>query len=78
MKTYEEVASAAGLAPETASRFARYMRTRWPEQEQELCETDYAAEWAVRFRESMEYVCSDSAGRAVLRMIDEEKTEGRK
>lgn len=70
MKTYEEVAAAARLAPEVASRYVRYMRTRWPQEEQELCETGYAAEWAVRFRDSIEYACSDEHGRAVLRMMD--------
>jgi hypothetical protein len=72
MTTYDEIANAAGLSPQTAQRFVRYMRTRWADEEATHCHphVGYAREWAERFRYGMEYTASDDLGQRVLRQMD--------
>jgi hypothetical protein len=74
MNTYEEVADKEKLDPFTKEVFVRYMRTRWPSPEDEAikCQVGYADEWAGRFRAHREFECSDSEGRAILKMISKE------
>ena len=66
MKTYDEVARAAQLDPETARLYCRYMRFRWADEEATQCQTGYAMEWARRFAEGIEYDASDAEGQVLL------------
>jgi len=72
--TYDEVATACNLNADTATRFLRYMRGRkWGGTEARHCSTGYAAEWAARFAEGIEYQMSDEEGQALLDAMEEEK-----
>lgn len=73
-ETYEEVANAMTLDSGTARRYVRYMRGRsWRGEELEHCLTGYAAEWAARFKEGIEYEMSDPEGQALLDVMSEEE-----
>ena len=69
MKTYEEVATAAGLDEKTSQRFIRYMTTRWADGETINCLSGYASEWAQRFKKGIEFSASDLEGQAILRAM---------
>ena len=66
LKTYDDVARAAGLDDETTSIYCKYMRTRWGDEEALQCQTGYAMEWARRFAEGIEYDASDAEGQVLL------------
>lgn len=70
MKTYSEVAEK--LEEPQKTRFLTYMQLRWgdPKDEEIKCRVGYASEWAERFKEHMEMLCSDNYGKQVLRSID--------
>ena len=72
MTTYNEVAESYKMPFDMKIRFLRYMRTRWgkPEDEERHCMVGYAQEWATRFINGVEFGCSDSVGREILRKID--------
>ena len=71
-ETYFDVANAVGLTGKTAERYILYMTKRWGNKEDEKikCLVGYAAEWAERFANGMEYNASDSSGQAILKEID--------
>lgn len=71
--TYQEVGQSIGLLPATLSRYVAYMLIRWAHRERELCSksySNYAQEWALRFKEGAEYQESDRDGIRVLQSID--------
>jgi len=45
----------AGLEGKTKERYIRYMRLRWSNEEEIQCKTGYAEEWAMRFKNGIEY-----------------------
>ncbi len=65
-KSYEQVAGQIGLDELTTKRFVRYMRTRWADEEATQCATGYAEEWALRFKNKIEYGASDREGQRLL------------
>jgi hypothetical protein len=69
-ESFEEVAKKVGLDSETTSRYLIYMRARWLSEENQMCKTGYAGEWAMRFKNKIEYYASDSTGQMILRHID--------
>ena len=71
--TYEEIADKEELAGNIRHRYLLYMRSRWsnPQDEDIKCQTGYASEWAIRFKENIEWICSDTEGKRLLVMIDE-------
>ena len=75
--TYDEVAKQHELNEETSLRFVKYMRTRWgdPIDEDLRCKVTCAGEWAERFKEGIEYICSDREGNGVLYEIDKQGGE---
>lgn len=64
--TYKQIAEETGLNPQTATRFIKYMQTRWPEDETQKCADGYAREWAARFANGYEWAASDLHGQALL------------
>ena len=66
MQTYEEVAQKAELDTGTSRRYCRYMRERWADQESLHCQVGYAMEWAMRFKNGIEYEASDREGQSIL------------
>jgi len=70
IKTFDEVATEAGLDLKTTYRFCRYMRARWADEEVTQCLVGYAHEWAMRFKSGTEYDASDIEGQRVLERID--------
>lgn len=72
LKTFRQVADHYKLDKLTKKRFILYMETRWKDQEETHCTTGYASEWANRFKNNMEYVCSDLWGQTLLDKIDKE------
>lgn len=71
--TFREVGEEVGLLPATLSRYVAYMLIRWAHRERELCSehyVSYARQWALRFKEGVEYQVSDSSGISVLHSID--------
>ncbi len=72
MKTFENIAKETGLTEKTETRYCAYMRARWSDDEERMCQDGYAKEWAERFKSGYEYEASDSIGRAML------QAEGRK
>jgi len=73
-KTYKEIADDLKLDSITKSRYIEYMKSRWLETESQKCLDGYATEWALRFKNNMEYGCSDEFGMEILNKID--KNEG--
>lgn len=69
MKTFEEVAEKCGLEGKTKERYIRYMRLRWSNEEEIQCKTGYAEEWAMRFKNGVEYASSDDEGQWMLRRM---------
>lgn len=69
-KTFREVGAEEGLEGFRLERFVLYMKKRWAKEESMQCQTGYAAEWAQRFMNGIEYSASDIDGRAVLQKID--------
>jgi len=69
--TYEEIARDNELDTVTTIRFVKYMRVRWgnPEDERVKCLVGYADEWAIRFKNGMEYSASDLEGQRILKQI---------
>jgi len=72
MKTYNEVAEEIKLQEPTKTRFIAYMRLRWgdPRDEDIKCRVGYAQEWALRFKDGLEYQYSDLEGQQILKQID--------
>ena len=68
--TYEEIAEQVGLERRTLGRYLEYMKSRWADSEEIKCRVGYAREWALRFKNGIEYSASDSHGRRVLFEID--------
>lgn len=71
--TFREVGAEVGLDEQMLARYSAYMLIRWAHRERELCNehyTQYAREWALRFKEGSEYQESDRDGIAVLKSID--------
>ena len=66
MKTYKDVAEEIGLVGITKIRFISYMEARWKDTEEFKCQDGYALEWANRFKNGVEYDCSDSEGKKIL------------
>lgn len=71
MKTYQEVAEKVGLIGIIKTLYLIFMRTRWEKEEKKQCETGYADHWAMRFKNGMEYKCSDYEGRELLKELCE-------
>ena len=67
-KTYAEIGYLTKLEPLVYKIFLAYMRERFPEEDQ-ICITGYALEWAHRFKIGKEYDMSDLAGQEVLRNL---------
>ena len=67
--SYEEVAKKAELDEKTTKRYIAYMRKRWPNSENEKCQVGYAGEWALRFKDGIEYTASDSEGQHILNRL---------
>ena len=70
VKTFSSVAKEVGLSSLQFKYYVQYMKIRWGHRESELCRYGYAREWAERFRDGVEYVCSDVVGQVVLEGID--------
>ena len=68
--TYEQVAKKVGLTGKTRSRYLRYMRMRWHDEELGNCLYGYAEEWALRFSREEEWCFSDSEGQEVLTQLE--------
>jgi hypothetical protein len=66
LKTYEEVADHCELDSITKNRYVEYMKLRWLETEVEKCGDGYAEEWAMRFKNKIEYESSDEGGQFIL------------
>lgn len=66
---FEDVAKDHKLDLETSRRFINYMRARWVDEENQMCENGYADAWARRFQAGMEFVYSDLEGQDILRRI---------
>lgn len=78
--TFLEVGISIGLSGEILRRYTAYMLMRWEHKERELCSkhyTEYAKEWAQRFKDGLEYQHSDCDGVAVLNTIDSRGEEDR-
>lgn len=73
MKTFEEVGKSAGLDSNTLKRYVYYLRVRWADEEDQQCkeEDGYAKEWALRFKEGIEFAKSDILGQALLHRMTE-------
>ena len=71
MKTYEEVAEKAGLQSPIKERYLAYMKARWNKQSQQEihCACGYAMEWVERFKNGVEFDCSDAEGQRILKGI---------
>ncbi len=69
MKTYIEVAESQELSASEHYRYVMYMKTRWPDTEEQKCRDGYATEWAIRFKLGREYACSDREGQSILMTI---------
>ena len=67
--TYREVGIKAGLEGSRLKLFIDYMNKRWADSEEEKCLTGYAMEWAERFKDNVEWGCSDSQGQMVLKEL---------
>ncbi len=74
--SYERVADNAELDPGTRERFLTYMHYRWPkvEDESRMSRDGYAFQWAMRFKEGVEYQASDDEGRRILQVLWRERT----
>jgi hypothetical protein len=73
LQTFEEVGASIGLSGLSLGRYNAYMLLRWAYRERELCSknySDFAKEWALRFREGSEYRESDCNGIITLQSID--------
>ena len=66
MKTYEEIADAWHFSAKLKARYVSYMRARWADEEATQREVGYAAEWAGRFANGLEYAASDMVGQSLL------------
>jgi len=71
MNVFFEVAEEEKLNPEQTRTFIAYFLLRGFGKSQ-----SYVREWAKRFREGMEYLCSDLEGQALLRRLCPEKYKG--
>ena len=69
-RTYEQVADKVGLTEPVRWKFLVYMANRWPDTEAQKSEDGYAAEWAHRFLNGVEYGASDQEGQAILDRIN--------
>lgn len=69
MKTYREIGIKAGLEGGRLKLFIDYMDKRWKDEEETQCLTGYAMEWAGRFKDNLEWECSDSQGQMVLKEL---------
>jgi hypothetical protein len=70
MTTYDQVAKKVGLTGNTRSRYLRYMRWRWHEEERSNCLYGYAEEWALRFSRGEEWFASDETGHDILVQLE--------
>ena len=74
-KNYADVANTHFLQGDVLMRFLEYMRLRWADTETQKSIDGYADEWAERFKNGIEYECSDSIGRGFLDMLYAKKNE---
>ncbi len=73
LKTFKEVAEYNNLDSTTKRRYIDYMQIRWLETEEQKCKDGYATEWALRFKNKMEYQKSDELGLYILKNIIDKK-----
>ena len=67
---YKDIVKKVGLPEKTATRYIKFMRLKYPNQEEALCIKSYATLWANRFLNGTEYQDTDSAGQNILHEID--------
>lgn len=72
MDSYEQVADYHELSEKCRTKYLKYMRTRWGNNNEEKrhCKCGYAGEWAERFKGGYEYESSDSEGQQILDKIN--------
>jgi hypothetical protein len=63
---YYKIGVEAGLAKERLAMYINYMRLRGGQNEAWECDTGIAADWAGRFRQGLEWACSDGQGQVLL------------
>lgn len=77
LKTFNEVADYNKLDSVTKNRYVDYMKTRWLESEEQKCKDGYATEWALRFKNKIEYQKSDELGIYILNNIIDKKSSSK-
>ena len=65
-ESFEDIAKKTGFDEEKTKMFVWYMETRWKKKEEEMCQTGYAGEWALRFLHNLEFRASDIHGMRLL------------